>query len=134
MNVFPIYTDADYELAMEAIDTLMDLNDGDGPEDGSLALQELDILSVLAESYERKRFPMDDPDPRHAVKYALEIHGLDQSDLARILSSKPRASELLNGTGNMKGLSRSQMQLLHTNLHIPAEILIRDFPQESEES
>ncbi len=133
MNVFSIYTDDDYERAMEAIDRLMDLNEGNGPEEGSVAYQELDILSILAERYESKRFPMDLPDPRNAVKQALEMHGLDQSTLAKILKSKPRASELLNGTGNMKGLSRNQMQVLHENLHIPAEVLIQDFPTMPEE-
>jgi len=129
MNVFPIYDDADYERALEQIDQLMDMNEGEGPDEGTVAFQELDILSILVENYEEQRFPMDLPDPRSAVIQALDLHGYDQTYLAKILSSKPRASELLNGTGKMKGLSRSQMQILHSNLHIPAEVLIQDFPK-----
>jgi len=50
MNIFPIRSDADYEVALARIDSLMDaeLNTSEG--------DELDVLTTLVESYEAKHF------------------------------------------------------------------------------
>ena len=124
MNVFPIRNDMDYNKAMSRIDALMEANDGTGPKVGSKEGDELEVLALLVERYEEERFPLDLPTPVEAVKFAMEQMELGQTDLSQILGSRSRASELLNG--NLKGLSRRMMQTLHTKLHIPADILIRD--------
>ncbi|NQV84046.1 MAG: transcriptional regulator [Rhodospirillales bacterium] len=113
-----------YKIAMVRIDALMEMNEGAGPARKSVESDELEVLSILAERYEEKAFPMDFPTLAEAVRFALEQTGLGQTDLGKILGSRPRASELLNG--RLGGLSRSMMQVLHDKLHIPAEILIRD--------
>lgn len=113
-----------YRHAMARIDVLMELNDEAGPVKNSAEAGELEVLSILAERYEEQAFPMDLPTPTEAVRFALEQMDLGQPDLSRILGSRSRASELLSG--NLNGLSRRMMQILHERLHIPAEILIRD--------
>lgn len=49
-----IHTEADYELALQRIDALMD---GD-PDPTSPEGQELELLSVLVERYEEQKYPM----------------------------------------------------------------------------
>jgi len=126
MIISPVNNVASHIEALDRVDYLMDMNDGEGPEVGSEELSELDVLSVLVSKYEENAFPLDLPSPVEAVRFALELHGLKQVDLSQILGSKTRASELLNG--KLKGFSRPMMQKLHKELHIPAEILIKDFP------
>ncbi|MBT5188153.1 MAG: transcriptional regulator [Kordiimonadaceae bacterium] len=125
MDISPIQTSADYNAAMVRIDALMEMNNGEGPPADSAEGRELAVRAIIAEVYEDEAFPMDLPTPVEAVKFALEQQGLEQKDLANILHSKSRASELLSGS--LKSLSRRMMQRLHDKLHIPAEILIRDF-------
>lgn len=131
MQIAPIHNQDDLDVALARIDELMDFNDGEGPRLESDEGRELDVLSTLAERYEETAFPMDLPSPVAAVLFALEQKGLRQADLANILKSRSRASELLHG--NLKGLSRHMMQVLHRNLNIPAEILIQDISQEEDD-
>ena len=54
----------------------------------------------------------------------MEQMGYTQADLARLLNSRSRASEIM--TGSIKRLSLSMIRRLHEHWHIPAEALIRD--------
>lgn len=124
---FFISDEKSHEEALQRVDYLMDLNEGEGPEAGTDEGIELELLAMVIEKYEKVHFPIDLPSPVEAVVFALEQKGLLQVDLSKILNSRSRASELLNG--NMTGLSRSMMQKLHRELDIPAEILIQDIPR-----
>lgn len=84
---------------------------------------ELDILSILVESYESKNFPIDMPDPIEAIKFRLEQLNLEPSALKPILGSN-RASEILN---RKRKLSISMIRTLHNKLKIPASSLIADY-------
>ena len=48
---------------------------------------------------------------------------MEQKDLARLLSSKSRASEILSGK---RSLSLRQIKILYRKLGIPAEVLIQE--------
>jgi len=54
---------------------------------------ELEILSILVEDYEKKKFPIDLPDPIEAIKFRLEQLNLDRSTLVSIIGSKSRTPE-----------------------------------------
>jgi len=54
----------------------------------------------------------------------MEQMGYHQSDLARLLNSRSRASEIM--TGSVKRLSLRTIRKLHDHWHIPADALIRD--------
>ncbi|HET7767592.1 MAG TPA: helix-turn-helix domain-containing protein, partial [Chloroflexota bacterium] len=54
--------------------------------------------------------------------FRMEQQGLRRTDLADILGSKTRATEILN---RRRALSISMIRRLHESLGIPAEILIR---------
>jgi HTH-type transcriptional regulator/antitoxin HigA len=54
----------------------------------------------------------------------MEQMGYSQADLARLLNSRSRASEIM--TGSIKRLSLGMIRRLHDEWHIPADVLIRD--------
>ena len=120
MNIRPIKTEADYEWALREIEPYFD----DEPEPGTAAADRFDVLAALIESYEAKRWSIDAPDPIAAVRFRMEEAGYKQADLARLLGSKSRASEILN---RRRALTLEYAYKLHHEWHIPAEILIQPY-------
>ena len=120
MDIRPIKTEADYEWALKEIEPYFDHE----PEPGSPESERFDVLASLIEHYEDRAWPIDLPDPVEAIRYRMEQDGLDQSDLARLLGSRSRASELLN---RRRPLTREQAFKLHQEWRIPAEVLIQPY-------
>ncbi len=60
---------------------------------GSTKGEELEILSMLVDNYENEHFPIGFPDPIEAIKFRMEQLGYDQSNLAKVIGFKSRASE-----------------------------------------
>lgn len=114
----PIKTAGDHRAALARIDQLMDAG-ADTPE-----AAELEVLAILVQRYERETFPIDPPSPIDAIRFRMEQMGYSQTDLARVLGSRSRASEIM--TGSIKRLSIGMIRRLHDQWHIPAEALIRD--------
>ncbi|MBP3193332.1 helix-turn-helix domain-containing protein [Natronogracilivirga saccharolytica] len=117
MQIRPIHTDEDYKKALSRIEVLFDARPGSPEAD------ELEILGILVDEYERKHFPIDAPDPIEAITFRMEQLGLTQNDLANILGSRSRASEILSGK---RSLSLNQIRLINKKLGIPVEVLIRE--------
>jgi HTH-type transcriptional regulator/antitoxin HigA len=113
-----IKTPDDHKAALARIDELMEAGEGT-PE-----AVELEVLGILAERYERETFPIDPPSPIDAIRFRMEQMGYSQSDLARLLGSRSRASEIM--TGSVKRLSIRMIRRLHDHWHIPADVLIRE--------
>jgi HTH-type transcriptional regulator/antitoxin HigA len=90
--------------------------------DGSVEVAELEVLAILTEHYERGAFPIDPPSTISAIRFRMEQMGYTQSDLARLLNSRSRASEII--TGSIKSLSLNMIRRLHHTLRIPADVLI----------
>lgn len=117
MQIQPIHTEDDYQKALERIEEIFDAKPGS--EEGD----ELEILGILVDEYEKKYFSIEPTKPVEAIKFRMDQLGLEQKDLAKILGSKSRASEILSGK---RSLSLSQIKLLYKKLGIPAEILIQE--------
>jgi len=117
MQIQPIHTEKDYEIALARIEEIFDAKPGTKEGD------ELEVLGILVDEYEKKHFRIEAPKPVEAIKFRMDQLGLEQKDLARILGSKSRASEILSGK---RSLSLRQIKILYRRLGIPAEILIRD--------
>lgn len=115
MNIKPIKTKKDYENALKRIDTLF--NAKPNTPDGDL----LDILVTLVEAYEQKHFAIAPPDPIEAIKFRMDQLGMKQSDIAKVIGGKNRASEILN---KKRELTAKMMRDLHKKLNIPAESLL----------
>lgn len=118
MDIKPIKTDADYRAALKEIDTLW-LSPEDTPEG-----DRLEILVSLVELYEQKHFPMPQLDPIEHIIGNMDLNGRTQADLAKLLGSRSRASEVLN---RKRPLTLEMIHKLHEEWKIPAEFLIRPY-------
>ena len=117
MQIRPIHTEKDYQKALERIEEIFDAKPGTNEGD------ELEVLGILADEYEKKYFPIEAPKQVEAIKFRMDQLGIQQKDLAKLLGSKSRASEILSGR---RLLSLRQIKILHKRLGIPAEVLIQE--------
>jgi len=118
MNIKPIKTKKDYEQAMLRLENIFDAKKGTPKGD------ELEILSLLIEKYEDEKFPIDLPDPVEAIKFRMEQMGMTQTDLAKIVGQKSRASEILN---RKRKLSLDMIRQLHQQWRIPTDVLVQAY-------
>lgn len=116
-NIKPLRNEADYDWALREIERYFDKE----PEPGSAAADRFDVLAALIAAYEDAHWPVAAPDAVSAIKYRMQLDGLSQADLARLLGSKSRASEILRGK---RGLTLEQAFKLHKDWRIPAESLL----------
>lgn len=93
-------------------------------EEGTSESDELDMLALVLEKYEDEHYPIVAPDPIEAIRFMMEQMGMDDNDLGRILSSRSRASEILN---KKRKLSIAHIRKLNQYLKIPADVLIKDY-------
>ncbi|MCA2978919.1 MAG: transcriptional regulator [Myxococcaceae bacterium] len=110
-----ITSEKSYRLALKAIEELWDAKPG------SEAHDSLEVLALLVDDYERRTFPMEDPDPVAAIRFRLEQAGMEQKDLVAILGSRSRVSEIMN---HKRSLTVAMSRRLFDELHIPMEALI----------
>jgi HTH-type transcriptional regulator/antitoxin HigA len=118
MNIRPIKTNKDYEQALARLEVIFDAKKG--TEEGD----ELEILGVLIDNYENEAFPIGFPDPVEAIKFRMEQLGYNQTDLAKVVGLKSRASEILN---RKRKLSLEMIRQIHERLNIPTEVLIQAY-------
>lgn len=118
MEINPIKTDDDHREALKEIDRLWNAPK-DTPEG-----DRLDILIVLVEAYEEKRWPMPKLDPVDTIIGHMDLTGRTQADLATLLGSRSRASEVLN---RKRPLTIAMIHKLHREWKIPAELLIQPY-------
>ncbi len=111
----PIHTKQDYDKALSKVEALW------GAKSGTPKGDQLDILATLIEAYEIRHFPMENPDPIDAIKFRMEQLGLTNKDLAKMIGNRGRISEVLN---HKRSLSITMIRKLHSELHIPADVLI----------
>ena len=118
MDIKPIKTEKDYQRALERLEVIFDSKTGSPEGD------ELEVLGILIDKYENEYFPISLPDPIEAIKFRMEQMGYSQSDLAKIVGLKSRASEILN---RKRKLSLEMIRQLHESLKIPTEVLIQAY-------
>jgi HTH-type transcriptional regulator/antitoxin HigA len=85
---------------------------------------ELELLSLLIDNYEKEHCPIKLPDPIEAIKFRMEQLGYKTTDLAAVIGYNSHASEVLN---RKRKLSLSMMRRLHTQMRIPAEVLMQEY-------
>lgn len=118
MEIKPIKTVKDYNQALERLEMIFDAKNGTSEGD------ELEVLGILIDQYEKEHFPIGLPDPIEAIKFRMEQMGYNQNDLANIVGLKSRASEILN---RKRKLSLEMIRKLHKVLHIPTDVLIQTY-------
>lgn len=117
MNIKVIKSSNDYAHAMARLTALMTLN----PKDGSKEDNELELLALVIEDYERKIVPSVVPDPVEAILFRMDQMKLGRKELEPYIGSISKVSEVLS---RKRPLSLSMIRRLHKGLGIPADVLI----------
>ncbi|HNR48512.1 MAG TPA: helix-turn-helix domain-containing protein [Bacteroidia bacterium] len=118
MTLKVIKTEKDYQNALKRLDLIFDAKKG------SKVGDELELLSLLIDNYEKERYAIDFPDPIEAIKFRMEQLGYKQKDLAEAIGLKSRVSEILN---RKRKLTLDMIRKLHEVLGIPAEVLVKEY-------
>ena len=121
MEIRPIRTDDDHRAALAEIDACWGA--AEGTEEGD----RLDVLLALVDIYEAKRWPIDIDegfDPIDVLDYAIEELGHAQAELAEILGSRSRASEIL---ARRRALTVDMIHKISEAWKIPADLLVRPY-------
>src|SRR5436190_10366403 len=119
MDIRPIRTDDDHRRALAEIEKLW------GAADGTPAGDKLDILVTLVETYEERRWPLKSrrrSDPVDVLHFAIDELGHTQAELAKILGSRSRASEVLS---RRRPLTLEMIQKISTRWKLRAITLLR---------
>ena len=120
MNVRPLKSESDYEQALKEIEKYFQ----EEPELGTPEADRFDMLALVIADYEAKHWQIDPPEAPDAIRERMERAGYSQADLAALLGSKSRASEVLN---RRRHLTLDQAWRLHKEWGIPAESLVRPY-------
>src|SRR6516162_2304481 len=115
--ICPLRSEADYEAALDEIERYFE----DEPKPGAREADRFDLLALVIEDYERRRWPIEPPDAIDAIRYGMETSGQTQADLGRLLGSRQRASDILTGK---RPLTMEMAWKLHRDWGIPAVALI----------
>jgi len=118
MNVKPIKTEADYQIALNRLEVIFDAKIGTQESD------EADILGLIIDEYEKKYYPIEAPDPIEAIKIRMEEMHLKQVDLVDAIGGKSRVSEILN---RKRKLTVDMIRKLTTRLNLSAGVLVKDY-------
>ena len=118
MNIHPIHTKADYRAAMQRIDAVWDAKPKSPEAD------ELEVLSLLVEKYEKKHITIPDVDPVSLLLHVMEARQLSRKDLEPYIGSRARVAEVLN---RVRPLSLEMIRRLSAGLGLPADLLIAGY-------
>ncbi len=105
-----LHSARDHQGALARIELLMRARRGTPEGD------QLEVLSILVEQYERENFPVDPPDPIDAILFRMEQGGLSRKDLEPILGGRSHVSEILSGK---RQLTVEMIRQLHRRFGIP---------------
>ena len=118
MDIRPLHSEADYDEALDKIAGFF----AQEPKPGTKEADQFDLLALVIADYEAKHWPIDPPDPIEAIKFRMEQKGYSQNDLAQLLGSRSRASEILS---RKRPLTMEMAWKLNREWGISAESLIR---------
>lgn len=121
MDIRPLRTDKDHRAALAEIDACW------GAREGTEQGDRLDVLLALVDLYETKRWPIDIGkrfDPVDVLNYAIGELGHTQAELAELLGSRSRASEVLS---RRRSLTVDMIHRISEAWKIPADLLVRPY-------
>jgi HTH-type transcriptional regulator/antitoxin HigA len=121
MDIRPIRTDEDHRAALAAIEACW------GTPEGTEEGDKLDVLLALVDIYEAKRWPIEIDgtfDPIDVLQYAIDELGHSQAELAELLGSRSRASEVLS---RRRALTVEMIHQIGEGWKIPADLLVRPY-------
>ncbi len=119
MTIRPIHTEAEYQAALAQIESLWDAPDA------SEAADQIELLSMLIEVYEKQHYPIEAPDPIDFLNYVMETRGLARKDMEPYIGPRGRVSDILN---RVRPLTLDMIRRLSSGLGLPAYVLIKNYP------
>lgn len=120
MDVKPIRTEADYRWALDEIEQYFD----NEPVRGTPEADRFEVLADLIEAYESRHWSIEQADAVELIQYRMELGGFQAKDLAEVIGSKSRASEILN---RKRAITLDMARKLHAAWGIPAAALIQPY-------
>ena len=120
MDIRPIRTDEDHRAALAEIEACW------GAPEGTEEGDKLDVLLALVDIYESKRWPIETEnfDPIDVLRYVIDELGHTQAELAELLGSRSRASEVL---ARRRALTVEMIHKIGEAWKIPADLLVRPY-------
>ena len=113
-----IKSEKEYRQALQRLEEIFDAKKKTSLGD------ELELLSLLIEQYEKEKYIIAFPDPIEAIQFRMDQMGYKQKDLAEIIGLKSRVSEILN---RKRKLTLDMIRKLHLAMNIPTEVLVREY-------
>jgi HTH-type transcriptional regulator / antitoxin HigA len=78
-----------------------------------------ELLTLLIEDFEEKRYPLPRAKPVEVVRFLMEQHGLLQKDLVDVFGARSIVSEVLSGK---RELNKEQIARLSARFHVSPEL------------
>src|SRR5258708_1052274 len=121
IDIRPIRNHEDHRAALAEIEACW------GAPEGTEKGDKLDVLVALVESYEARRWPIEPAeefDPVDVLHHAIDEFGHSQTELAELLGSRSRASEVL---ARRRALTIDMIHKIGEAWKIPADLLVRPY-------
>jgi HTH-type transcriptional regulator/antitoxin HigA len=116
----PIRTEAEYQAALLEIEPYF----AHEPERGTADADRFDLLALLIEAYEDQYHPIGPPHPIEMIRHRMRTAGYTQADLAALLGSRARASEVLK---KKRRLTLPMIWKLSREWKLPADVLVEPY-------
>jgi HTH-type transcriptional regulator / antitoxin HigA len=113
-----IKTKKEYKQALKRLEEIFDTDPGTREGD------ELELLGLLIDNYEKIHYPIGLPDPIEAIKFRMEQLNYKPQDLAEVIGFRSRVTEILN---KKRKLSLNMIRNINKRMHIPTDVLIQDY-------
>lgn len=123
-NIRPLKSEADYDWALAELEAYFD----DLPEPSSEAADRFDVLTDLVNAYEARHHAVEDIDPVDFLDGYMQNHGYGRADLAGVLGSVSRASEIML---RRRPLTLAMIQRLVEAWSVPADALVKPYATQS---
>lgn len=118
LEIWPLRSKRDYERMTTVLDKLVLIQD---PTPAQAARR--DIMLTLLEAYEAEHFQIDTSSvsPLDVLKTLMDEHGMNASDLGRVLSNRALGSLILNGK---RQLSKTHIKKLAEHFGVTPALFI----------
>jgi HTH-type transcriptional regulator/antitoxin HigA len=120
MDIRILRSEADHAWALTEYERYFDHE----PEPGTPDADRFELLGLLIREYEEKTWPVEPADAVDVLRFAIEDMGRSQAELAEVLGSRSRASEVLN---RKRALSLDMIHSISRAWRIPVEALARPY-------
>jgi HTH-type transcriptional regulator/antitoxin HigA len=111
-----IHNDEELEVYTKALFSLTSI---DHP--NSAQAQAIELLSLLIERYESRRYPIPAADPVTVLRFLMDQNGLSQRDIVQDIGSESLVSMIMNGQRN---LTVDHIRKLSARFHVSASVFI----------